>query len=202
MLPIKVNYVYRGRAAQAGVTSVAGWKRLLAEAWKLEARYWQREMLPKHFTVAGAAEYGYQPRQGDPGYQGHIPTYRKGPKAGQVRFWATYIGRKIGKFGHRRPLVWSGGLERAAQNIIDIRGTDRGGVAVLHVPQYTFNYRTDIPGIQPKKALELAVFSPRETEELRQYLDESLGMLIREIENDTSVSDVSWPVESGHRGVA
>jgi hypothetical protein len=50
----------------------------------------------KHFTQRGATEYGYEPREGQPG--------RPHPEG----FQRSYTGRKLRKEGHTYPLVYSG----------------------------------------------------------------------------------------------
>lgn len=56
--------------------------------------YWVANFRAKHFTNAGATEYGYTPRKGE---------------RGSGRAWkGSYTARKLKKFGHTRPLEWSG----------------------------------------------------------------------------------------------
>ena len=56
--------------------------------------FWHRNYLDKHFTPAGAREYGYTPRNGDRG-------------SGR-RFAGSYTERKYKLFGHRNPLEYTG----------------------------------------------------------------------------------------------
>lgn len=56
------------------------------------AEFWIKELLPKHFTVAGGAEYGYAKRDGG------------------------YLGRKELRVGHQKPLVGIGSKRRKSGN--------------------------------------------------------------------------------------
>ncbi len=71
---------------------------------------WHDQSAPQHFTNAGAQLYGYAKRQGE----------QAGTSGG--KFWNSYTGRKKKKFGHTRPLVWSGQSETLAR-IRDVRAT-------------------------------------------------------------------------------
>lgn len=62
--------------------------------------YWWRVLRPKHFTHRGATEYNYEPRVGE--------RWNLGSKG----FRASYTGRKLRRFGHTRPLVYTGQSER------------------------------------------------------------------------------------------
>jgi hypothetical protein len=77
------------------------WNNLLKEAWYEVGRHWADEMRPKHFTKEGGKEYGYKPRAGE--------------AAGGKNFWSSYTGRKQKKFGHTKPLVYTGELEQASR---------------------------------------------------------------------------------------
>jgi len=99
---------FRGRIKYFGAVpgrslTAADMKVLISQAWIGVGELWHSEMRPKHFTVAGAAEYGYLPRQGEPGN-----PYRGG-------FWASYTGRKLRKHHHRSPLKYSGELEQLSR---------------------------------------------------------------------------------------
>lgn len=63
-------------------------------------KYWMRYIRPKHFTNAGASEYGYLPRMGERGSEW------------RGKFRASYTGRKLKEKGHTRPLEHSGELKR------------------------------------------------------------------------------------------
>ncbi len=71
---------------------------------------WHDDSSAGHFTNAGAQKYGYAKRQGE----------QAGTSGG--RFWNSYTGQKKKKFGHTRPLRWSGDSEDLAR-IRDVRAT-------------------------------------------------------------------------------
>jgi hypothetical protein len=68
--------------------------------------YWHRYFRPKHFTAAGAAEYGYTPRT------------------------QKYTRRKLRTFNHANPLVYSGESRELAR-MKDIRATSKGVKIVM-----------------------------------------------------------------------
>jgi hypothetical protein len=73
------------------------------QAFREIGMYWHRALRPKHFTHRGATEYGYEPRQGERG------------SAGGRGFRRTYTGRKLHRYGHTRPLVYTGESERESK---------------------------------------------------------------------------------------
>jgi len=75
---------------------------LIRESWEDVGDYWHENFLDKHFTPAGADEYGYAPRSGETG--------NPHPKG----FWASYSGRKQKYLHHKNPLVFAGDLQAAA----------------------------------------------------------------------------------------
>lgn len=82
------------------------WKKILRLSYRDVAEWWHGQILPKHFTPAGAREYKYTPR--------------KGEQSGGGAFWRSYTGRKQKQWGHRNPLQWSGKfkLESRKKNIV------------------------------------------------------------------------------------
>lgn len=95
--------------------------RCLKAMWADMGVMWHREFRPKHFTAAGAREYGYQPRSGERG--------SRGSKA----FKSSYTGRKLRQKGHTLPLVWSG-LSRTFTRMRDVRSTSKGARVVMNPP--------------------------------------------------------------------
>lgn len=88
-------------------------RRFLKPMYHFLGEYWHRELLPKHFTNQGAKEYGYAPRKGE-----------KGNKGGKG-FRKSYTGRKLKRFGHTRPLVFTGELQRMSR-FRNIKATSKG----------------------------------------------------------------------------
>lgn len=86
--------------------------------------FWHANFRKKHFTRAGAREYGYAERE----------TWSPGRRS----FERSYTGRKLARYGHTLPLVKSGESMRLTR-IRDVRSTSKGGRVVLHAR--TFNRR-------------------------------------------------------------
>lgn len=85
----------------------------LRRAWLQVGIRWHRWMLPKHFTRAGAREYGYAPRSGESG------------NATAKGFRLSYTGKKLKAKGHTLPLVWTG-ISRVLADRRDITATSKG----------------------------------------------------------------------------
>ena len=111
--------------------------------------FWHKQFRPKHFTKAGAREYGYEPRKGESGN-----PHRRG-------FRRSYTGIKLRRFGHTRPLVWTGESQRLTQ-LRDVRATSKGVRIVLRAP--TFNRRSKHSRIDMRA--ELTTVSARETKQI------------------------------------
>ena len=133
-------------------------KNLLKEAWFDPGKDWQENLRPKHFTKEGGSEYGYAPRKGE--------ELGQSSKA----FWRSYTGRKLKKFGHTLPLVFSGDLRNRCR-VARIENSPTGVKVVLtgankanfHNPHSNVNMRA-----------ELTRISVPETRELASVLEESL----------------------------
>lgn len=95
-------------------------------SWHHTGTYWHQKFRKKHFTKAGAKEYGYIARKGE--------KMAKGSKA----YKRSYTGQKERKFGHTRPLEFSG-LSRQLTRIRDVRAFSKKVRVVLH--SRTFNRR-------------------------------------------------------------
>lgn len=123
-MSVRGRIIYTGGSPRAmiGVT-----QQLLREGHERAARYWHRVFMPKHFTVAGAREYGYQPRSGELGPGGvpmeppRIPS-KRASSSGAPRMIANpkYAWRKRRQKGHGRPNVWSGRSEIAARAAVRV----------------------------------------------------------------------------------
>lgn len=120
MILIRLKYT----GAIPGVISKANMNRKIKAAWLVAGTWWHKEMRPKHFTKRGAREYGYVPRYGEPG-------------SGR-RFRGSYTGRKLRRFGHTNPLVFTG-LSRDLTRVRDVRNTAKGVRVVMNAP--TLNRR-------------------------------------------------------------
>jgi len=116
MLHLKAKYV--GATPGYSLRKLNPWKKAAYAATGVD---WHRTALPKHFTRAGAREYDYSPRKGEPGNR-----YRKG-------FKRSYTGQKLAQFGHTLPLVYSG-ESRALSRLRDVRASGKGVRIVLNAP--------------------------------------------------------------------
>lgn len=75
---------------------------------------WHEHTLPKHFTRAGADEYGYEKRT------------------------KAHMKRKARKYGHQNPLMFSGDMKRMLQQMARITSTSRGGAVTMDAPRYVY----------------------------------------------------------------
>jgi len=153
MEDFKARIKYFG-AVPGAAFSAAQMKSLILEAWGIVGEDWHRRLRPKHFTNAGAREYGYQPRKGEAGNQA-----AKG-------FRRSYTGRKLAAKGHTRPLVWSGELEQLSRaKRIEARAfATRSKVRVIMPLAGKANFRN--PHSQIRMRDELTTISPGEGDEL------------------------------------
>lgn len=79
-------------------------------AFEAAGRLWHQKFRPKHFTKAGAREYGYAPRT------------------------RAYTERKFKKFGHRLPLVFTGETRNLARNR-KIKATGKMMRVIINAPR-------------------------------------------------------------------
>jgi hypothetical protein len=110
---------------------------------------YHRELRPKRFTKEHAAEAQYKPRAGE--------TLQWGSKA----FWRSYTGRKLKKYGHTLPLVFSGRTRDRAQMATITSTSNRGQI------RYQVNALNFIPWAQA----EFVKVLPRELDYLGQRFD-------------------------------
>lgn len=89
------------------------------------ASEWHDEMLPEHFTEAGAQKYGYYRRKG------------QGLDRSGKAFQRSYTAKKLRMFGHEKPLVFTGEGQQLAR-LRRIRATSKQATVVL---PSKFNFR-------------------------------------------------------------
>lgn len=152
MIPIKAKVERDHRL------TVREWREISKVGWEHAGEVWHREILPRHFTEQGAREYAAAGSRGE---------YKRRTK--------KYEDRKLRKFGHRRPLVYTGDLEREVTRMREVRvvgdnSKRRGAVRiVLRGPRYLFAYRKDLK--QPDKAAELRVVSFNDARLIAKRMD-------------------------------
>lgn len=132
--------------------------------------YWWRMMRPKHFTHAGAREYGYTPR--------------KGERGGGRPFRGSYTAKKLRAFGHTKPLVFTGTSQKLA-GIRDVRATFKKTRVVIHAR--ALNFRS--AGSQVDMRAEMTAISAKEATTLMKVKRDSLMARLRRI-RDRSVTDI------------
>jgi len=144
MIPIKITMTRTG----LGFTAKE-WRAVLKPGWERVGVFWHRYILRKHFTAAGAQEYGYQPRT------------------------AKYVARKLRKKGHSRPLVWSGATETQALRWREIGSTSKGARVVLRgLPAHVWmSQHATGRASRPNMPLELMTVSERDAQACARILD-------------------------------
>lgn len=137
----------------------ATWNGISQAAWADAAAFWHTEILPKHFTVGAYREYRYAARS------------------------KAHDRRKMRKFGHTRPLVYSGKLERQVLRMRDVRtigGGRKGGGAVVKVSGPAYLRPNAGTSKQIDFAREIRAFSKRDQKAIAVRLDKALQRGIRE----------------------
>ena len=146
MIPIKFKIKREGLTYGKKEWGVA-----LRMAWQKVAEFWHGTILGKHFEEGAVQEYGYSHRT------------------------TKYRIRKRKKFGHDRPLVFTGNLEKLMKRTRDIRVGKKGGYLgadiVLHGPSYLYAYHK---GTQVNKAAELRAISKGDAQKCAQVMDQKL----------------------------
>jgi hypothetical protein len=127
--------------------------------WAMEdlGLHFHAENLPRRFTVAGGIYLGFQRRS------------------------HKYEARKIRRFGHRNPLVWSGASRTLALGIRDIRTKatpDKSEVRIV-IHSRGLNRRN---ASTIRMADEVRMVSPREHGPLTKVVDQSISRNLKELE--------------------
>jgi hypothetical protein len=128
--------------------------------------HWRRRFLPKHFTHAGAREYGYHPRAGEKG------SHRK--------YYGSYTHQKLRKMNHTLPLVYSGEMRRQAlfglQKVRAIAHRDGEFTVKMRMPNKA-NYKNSHSRIHPIQ--ELRKVSGMEIVALERFLERQVETNLR-----------------------
>lgn len=136
--------------------------KLLKEGYRLIGLYWQKHILPKHFTHAGAREYQYTPRKGE---------------AGSGRsFRGSYTAKKLKRQGHTKPLVYTGESERSAKTG-RVTSTSKG--VRVTIPARALNFKPPRSNINMRR--EVTRISEADAEKLTKllgaFIDRKLSQL-------------------------
>lgn len=132
-------------------------------------QYWHGMIRPKHFTPAGASEYGYPPRQGQAG-----ALDRQG-------FKRSYTGQKLKKFGHTRPNVYTG-VSRLLTERVAYRATSKG--VRISMDGGNLTYRHPSGRIDMRKEMQTTTF--RERAKLASIVDKVTDRRINAVRETTN----------------
>jgi hypothetical protein len=168
----KFRFRIRYSGPIAAIRNRRTWNREIEEpSWRDPGILWVQSFRPKHFTVAGAAEYGYAPR--------------KGEESGLSRkqFWNSYTGRKIRYRKHRRPLVWSGEMERQSRRA-EIRTTSKGVRIIMRVRKANWRH----PNSRVRMADELRRVSVQEGRAMVKEKEKGLVRQLRQCKTRAEVT--------------
>lgn len=121
--------------------------------------FWHDNFLEKHFTQAGAVEYGYAPRDGD----------RQRPN--EKGFRRSYQGRKLRFKGHTKPLVFSG-RSRERLRWPRLRVTATRGIATLRIllDAPAFNFKQPTSNVDMRR--DITAVSAREEQAMSEHARE------------------------------
>ena len=119
---------------------------------------WQKQYLKKHFTKAGAREYHYGAREGEPG-------------SGEP-FKGSYTANKQKRFGHQNPLQYTGQAKaEAKRGKVTPRATaKKASVSVATSRKFNFRH----PKSKTKPSEEIRRVSRRENKELSDFLAQDI----------------------------
>jgi len=138
---------------ERGPVPAADWRPGMKEAWGKTGRFWHRQMREKHFAEGAKIEYGY---------------LRRSPR---------YEERKRKKFGHARPLEFTG-ESRALTRIRVVTSTSKGVKVRMNAAR---GLRRRNPKSQINMVDELTRISARERPVLVKRQSGSLGRAINRI---------------------
>ncbi len=122
-------------------------------------RNWHKNTLPRHFRRGAAGRYGYMPRD------------------------KKYNRYKQRRYGHSKPLVKTGDLQRMVSRAATIRGTSKRARASMKAPRYLYTYK---PG-QPDKADEITRLTPDEASKMAIELDRNLEVNLKQYNKKRTV---------------
>ena len=118
-------------------------------------KHWHKKYLPQHFGNAASRRYGY--------------TLRQGEKGSGKSFRNSYTARKLYKYGHTRPLEFSGQGKSQALRRPNLKptATSKKMAVDIHLPQ-KFNLRH--PNSNVRMADEIRKVLPAEIKSIEQFL--------------------------------
>jgi hypothetical protein len=139
------------------------WGKICQPGWQETGEYWHAHYRAKHFTAAGAREYGYASRGGE-----NLPHSEK-------QFRRSYTGRKLKLYGHTKPLVYTGTSEALTRQR-DVRATGKLMRVVLHAPALNFKNAW----MKCDMRAEMTRVSDAEQRQLVRVLDRRIGRELKD----------------------
>ena len=167
-----VKVKYQGAVPSDAQLGKREYNNLRKESWFTTGKYWFQHFREKHFTKAGAQEYGYKRRKGEL-IAKSSPRYKR-----------SYTGRKEAQFGHTDPLVFTGESKRASRQS-NIRSTN-SGVRVSLPGLRKFNFRH--PRSQINMAEEMRTISEVEKLRLIQVHDQDTDQRLNSFRKVTTIT--------------
>lgn len=149
---------------------------VLRESLRVSGRYWQRYMLPGHFTRAAYNTYGYTPRSGDPG-SGHafLGSYQ----------WKKLQGYKnsegLASTHSTRPLVYTGRSEQSGKRgKVTPRAQSSGhGYVDISIPAPALNFKP--AGSKVDMRAEVTRVTPAEEKKLEEIMARDIEKRVERI---------------------
>jgi hypothetical protein len=131
----------------------------LKRSWFDGGLFFHTRLREERFTERHARLAGYAPRKGE--------EYHRGDK----RFWQSYTGRKYKKFGHTRPLEFTGNTRKAISQAT-ISSTSVG-VRISYPGANKFNYKNPFSAPGMNLNLEFRSILPVEAEQIATVINRS-----------------------------
>jgi uncharacterized membrane protein len=115
-------------------------------SWDACGEFWHEKILPGHFEVSASRKYHYKRRN------------------------KKYEQKKERKWGHRKPLVWSGKMEATLTRSAQISATSKGVRVKLPNVKYIYAYDAG----EPNKAEEVIRMSYRDQRRIANVFGEAM----------------------------
>jgi len=142
----RIDVTYRGPVPGSAQFGATEWREMFRAAWEQVGFFWHERFRPKHFTRAGARQYGY-------------PAAAKNVRYEFIKLRKMGLEPARQNLGYTRPLVYTGDSETLSQ-IRDVRPTSGGVKIVLQGKGISF-WATRIGAISAAEAQELAAVHGR-----------------------------------------
>jgi hypothetical protein len=130
------------------------------------ARHWFDKVLPRHFEESAKSRYKYRARA------------------------KRYEDRKLRDFGHTKPLVWTGTMQRTLMQSVVIKATSKRATVAMGqtAPNWLKGYIAfkGKRGTGPDKWLEIKRIPPDEGKELAQIAKDVLVEAIKNAKGNPS----------------